>query len=266
MHTEATDEEADEALHDECEAKSLTNYVRRPQHEVVLAEIFRMQSDELVKRLAVKSYAQPGFIPAEVLVTLARDHYGGSARVRREIALTLNERLTIELKSFLNKNLQWYRVMTRSSESEAEAVAYVRERIFRSTVEVSFPEVTFSQFVGTRLLDWFKSEVRLKNKVPSVDAIRPVNDEDGNEVSLTEQVVDDIGLTPEEAAQRKQLVLRCRAAVLLLSEKQRVALSYCVVHEMTHREAGEIMGLSASSVQKYVKTALTALRNGDWHE
>jgi RNA polymerase sigma factor (sigma-70 family) len=266
MVSEATDEEADEEQLEDAGAQSQASYIRRPQHEACLAEIFSMDSDELLARLAIKSYDYPGFIPAEVLVTLARNRYGSSARVRNAIALTLNGRLLIELKAFLNKNLQWYRVMTRSSESEVEAVAYVRERIFRSTVDVSFPEVTFGQFVGTRLLDWFKSEIRLKNKVPSVDAFRPVDDEDGNELSLIEQVVDDVNLSPDGALERKQLIIRCRAAVLRLSDKQRVALSFCVLHEMTHKQAGEIMGLSESSVQKYVKTALAALRSGDWHE
>lgn len=260
-------EEVDDAhLDDDGDAQSLTNYTRRPQHQELLAEVFKMDSDELLARLAIKKYSQPGFIPAEVLVTLARSRYGGSARVRNAIALALNERVVIELRYFLNKNLQWYGVMTRSSESAVEAVAEVQLRIFHSEVEVSFAEVAFRPFVGDRLRDWFKSQTRLKNSVPSVDSLKPADDVDGSQLSLIEQVVDEVGLTPEEKLAQKQLFARCRAAVLRLPEKQRTALILYVMQDMTHKQAGEVMGLEESSVRKYVKSALEALRNGGWYE
>ncbi|SPA36216.1 hypothetical protein CBM2606_A10120 [Cupriavidus taiwanensis] len=245
---------------------SLSSYMRRPQHEACLAEIFKTESETLLANLAVKKYDQAGFIPSEVLVTLARSRYGGCARVRHAIALALNERVIVELRHFLNRNLQWYGVVTRSSESAAEAVAEVCVSIFRSEVEISFAEVSFRTFVDKRFMDWFKSQGRLKNRMPSVDGLKPADDEDGNQLSLVEQVVDDIGLTPEEALAQKQLFAQCRAAALRLPDKQRTALVLCVLQDMTHKQAGEIMGLGESSVQKYVKSALTALRNGDWHE
>lgn len=260
-------EEVDDAhLEGEDDVQSLTSYIRRPQHEACLAEIFRTESDDLLARLAIKKYDQAGFIPSEVLVTLARSRYGGSVRVRNAIALALNDRLVIELRHFLNRNLQWYGVITRSSESAAEAIAEVRVWIFRSEVEVCFAEVSFRTCVDKRLMDWFKAQGRFKNKMPSVDGLKPANDEDGNQLSLTEQVVDDVGLTPEEALAQKQLFARCRAAALRLPDKQRTALMLCVMQDMTHKQAGEVMGLGESSVQKYVKSALAALRNGDWHE
>ena len=262
----AAEEDDDAHLDDDDDAQSLTNYSRRPQHEACLAEIFRTDADALIARLAIKRYDQAGFIPSEVLVTLARSHYGGSRQVRNAIALALNERLVIELRHFVNRNLQWYGVVARSSESAAEAVAEVRVRIFQSKVEISFAEVSFRTFVDKRLTDWFISQGRIKNNMPSVDGLKPDDDEDGNRLSLTEQVVDDLALTPEEATAQQQLFARCRTAVLQLPDKQRTALVLCVMHDMTHKQAAEVMGLSESSVQKYVKSALAALRIGDWHE
>lgn len=259
-------EEDDDVTLESDDAESLTNYVRRPQHEICLAEVFKMPTEDLLAALVIKKYNQPGYIPSEVLVTLARSNYGGCARVRNAIALSLNERLVSELGRFLNHHLNWYGVMARSSEAEVEAIAYVRDRIFRSKVDVSFAEVSFGPFVGTRLLDWFKAEVALKNSVPSIDGLKAPADEDGNELSLADQVVDEVGLTPEETLARKQLLINCRGAVLQLPEKQRTALMLCFHQEMTHKQAGEVMGLGESSVQKYVKAALNALRNGDWHD
>lgn len=259
-------ESADDIDSDAEDAESLTSYTRPPQHEACLAAVFKMTSEDLLAALAIKKYDDAGYIPSEVVVTLARSNYGGSSRVRNAVALTLNERLVTELGWFLNRNLKWHKVMTRSSESKVEAVAYVRERIFRSKVDVSFAEVAFGPFMGTRLLDWCVSETRLKNKVPSVDALVPSEDEDGNSISLVEQVADDVGLTPEESLAQKELFKRCRAAVLQLPEKPRTAVILCVIQDMTHKQAGEVMGLGESSVQKYVKAALEALRKGGLNE
>lgn len=258
-------QEGDDVDIDADDAPSLTSYKRRPNHEACLAEVFKMSSDQLIAALAIKRYDEPGYIPSEVVVTLVRGNFGGCARVKDAVALTLNQRLVDGLGVFLSQHLKMHGVMTRSSESAAEAVAYVRERIFRSKVAVSFPEVAFGPFLGTRFLDWFKSQLALKNRLPSIDALRAAQDDDGNELSLAGQVVDDVGLKPDEKLERKQLILACRAAVLQLSENQRTALIWCEVHDMTHKQAAALMGLSESSVQKYVKSALEALRNGDWH-
>lgn len=77
---------------------------------------------------------------------------------------------------------------------------------------------------------------------------------------------DEVGLSPEAALQQKQLFTNCRSAVLALPDKQRTAVLLCFHQNMTHKEAGMVMGLSESSVQKYVTAALKALRIGDWHE
>lgn len=196
-------------------ADSLANYVRRPEHEIWLATVFKMTHDELVSALAIEKYNQPGYIPSEILVTLARNNYGGVARVQNAVALTLNKRLVSELGRFFHKEINWLGVLNRSSESRAEAVAYVIDHIFRSKVEVSFAEVAFGPYVKMRLLDWFKSEIAQKNSAPSVDAITAPSDEDGSGLSLTEQVEDEHTLTPEEALERKKMIRmsrRCDAA------------------------------------------------------
>lgn len=248
------------------DAESLKSYQRQPEHELWLAKVFKMDGDQLLAALAIKKYTQADYIPSEVLVTLARNGYGGSARVRNAIAIALNERLVIGFKGYLNRHLIWFKVVTRSSEAQVEGVAYVRERIFRSRAEVSFAEVRFGKFIGMRLLDWFKSQTALKNKVPSVDGELAPTDEDGNQLSLADQVPDEVGLSPEAALQQKQLFTNCRSAVLALPDKQRTAVLLCFHQNMTHKEAGMVMGLSESSVQKYVAAALKALRIGDWHE
>jgi RNA polymerase sigma factor (sigma-70 family) len=266
-------EEADEAQLDDDNnddyVQSRTSYARRPQHQECLAEIFQMGGDDLLARLAIKKYSDTGFVPAEVLVTLARSRFGGTARIRGAIALALNERLITEVRYFVNRNPQWYSVMARSSEAAAEAMSDVRLKIFDNEVEISFAEVAFRPFVDKRLMDWFKSQTRIKNNMPSVDGLKSGDDEDGNRLSLAEQVVDDDGLNPEDALQqeqRRKLFERCRPAIRGLREKERTALVLCVIQDMTHKQAGEVMGLGESSVQKYVKSALEALRSGDWHE
>ncbi|MEO3711493.1 RNA polymerase sigma factor [Roseateles flavus] len=248
------------------DAESLKSYQRLPEHELWLAKVFKMDGDQLLAALAIKKHTQAGYLPSEVLVTLARNGYGGSARVRNAIAIALNERLVIGFKGYLNRHLKWFKVVTRSSEAQVEGVAYVRERIFRSRAEVSFAEARFGMFVGMRLLDWFKSQTALKNKAPSVDGELAPKDEDGNQLSLADQVPDEVGLTPEAALQQKQLFASCRSAVLSLPDKQRTAVLLCFHQNMTHKEAGKVMGLGESSVQKYVMAALNALRNGDWHD
>lgn len=242
------------------------SYTRRTEHEIQLSQVLRMQREQLLAALAVKHHSNDGYIASEVLVTLVRGSYGTTCSVRDAIALTLHERLIKLFKNFLQCNPEWYSIVSRSSETETEAIAYTRERIFTNRAEVSFAEVTFFEFVRLRLLDWFKSQTRLKNSVQSVDAIERPDDEDGNAISLVDQVEDEFGLSPENALERKQLIERCRGAIYRLPEKQRTALTLCELQDLTHKEAADVMHLSESSVQKYVKAALKGLRNGDWHE
>lgn len=245
---------------------SQQSYTRRPEHEIQLSQVLRMQRNQLLAALAVRKHSMTGYIASEVLVTLVRGSFGTSSNVRDAVAIALNERLVILLKLFLRYNPEWYSIVSRSSESEVEAIAYTRERIFSNTAEVSFAEVTFFEFVRLRLLDWFKSQTRLKNSVQSVDALERPEDEDGNTLSLVDQIEDEFGLSPEKQLERKQLIERCRGAIYLLPEKQRTALTLCELQDMTHKEAANVMNLSESSVQKYVKAALKGLQNGDWHE
>ena len=239
---------------------SLTNYRRRPEHDKWLASIFKMNEGCILSSLTIEKYNQPGYIPSEVLVSLARGNFGGSVSVRNAISLTLHKRLIIELGRFFHKEINWLGVLGRSSESRVEAVAYVIECIFRSKVSVSYAEVSFGDFVKHRLLDWFKSEVALKNSAPSVDAIAAEHDEDGSGLSLTDQVVDECALTPEETLEKKQYLQQCRGALLFLTEKQRTAVMLVYYQEMTHKEAAAVMELHESSVQKHVKNALVELK------
>lgn len=243
-----------------------TSYTRRPEHEQRLAQVLQLSSEELLETLAVRKHIDPRHIAAEVLVTLVRNNYGGSRRVRDATALCLNERLIVVLKHYLRCHPQWYGVMNRSSDAEAEAVSYIQVKLFADQADVCFAEVAFVEFVGMRLLDWLKSQIRLKNSVPSVDALERPDNDDGESLSLVDQVPDDMSLSPEEAVERRQLIEHCRGAIQLLPDKQRTALTLCELQGMTHKQASEVMKLSESSVQKYVKAALTALRTGDWYE
>lgn len=242
------------------DAASLTSYTRRPEHARLLAAVFQMSKVQLLSALAIEKYSEPGYIPSEVLVSLMRGNFGGSMQVSTEIGLTLHKRLVSELGRFFHKKINCQGVLASSSEARSEAVSFVIERIFRSKVEVSFAEVSFGDFVKHRLLDWFKSQITLKNSAPSVDAIAAKHDEDGSGLSLTDQVVDEYSLNPEETLSRKQLVVQCRAALLTLTEKQRTAVMLVYYQDMTHKEAAGVMKLHESSVQKHLEKAIAALK------
>lgn len=269
MVSEPADEESDQShLDGDEDPQSPISYKRRPQHQLCLAGVFQMDGDELLRRLAIEKYDQPGFIPAEVLVTLARGRYGGSARVRNEIALALNRQVLCELAYFLKVNPEWYPIIARDSEQAAEAVSEVQLRIFKSTAEVSFSEVAFRMFVTARLFDWCKSQARHKNGMSSVDDVTATGEEAG-QPSRAEELVDEGTLAPEENVEREQqrkLFSRCWAAVKALPEKRRTALVLYVLQDMTYKQAGEVMKLEESTVRWHVQSALKALRNGDWHE
>ena len=262
MDVEPIVEESEEESPDRDDEES-TCYERRPQHELCLAEVFQLDSDELVFRLAINRYDQPGFIPAEVLVTLARSGFGSGHRVRSAIAEALNRSVLRELRFFIKSHPNWYSVTKRSSEAEVEAVADVRSSIFTSKHEVSFSEVSFRIFVDKRLRDWFKAQARWKNSMPSVDCLTA---DDGDGPSLRDQMEDGPQSRPEEQFELKQLVNRCLVAVVRLPAQQRRALTLYVLQDMTYKEAGEQMGLDESSVRYHVKSALKALQQGEWHE
>lgn len=57
-------------------------------------------------------------------------------------------------------------------------------------------------------------------------------------------------------------------AVAQLSERQRACTLLVHVHEWTHQEVADLLGITASSVQVYVRRGLESLRNtiGDLHD
>ena len=258
-------EPVDEELEDESQDgdEDLTSYERRPQHEHCLAEVFQLDSDEIIARLAIDKYDQLGFIPAEVLVTLARSGFGSGRRVQSAIAKALNRSLLKELRVFIKSQPKWASVLNRSSETEVEAVADIRSSIFTSKHEVSFAEVSFRVFVDKRLRDWFKAQARRKNSMPSVDSL-PTGGEDAP--SLIDQIEDDPHKRPDELFALKQIVERCLVAVARLPARQRMAITLHVLQDMTLKEAGELMGLDESSVRYHVKLAREALQQGEWHD
>lgn len=262
MNVEPIVEESEEDSPDHDDEES-TRYERRPQHEQCLAEVFRLDSDELIARLTVDRFDHPGFIPAEVLVTLARSGFGSGHRVRRAIAEALNRCLLRELRFFIKSNPRWYSITARSGEAEVEAVADVRSSIFASKHEVSFAETSFRLFVDKRLRDWFKAQARWKNSMPSVESLVADNED---RPSLRELIEDAPQSRPEELVALKQLVNRCLVTIAKLPTKQRRAVTLCFLQEMTFKEAGEQMELDESSVRYHVKSALKALQEGDWHE
>lgn len=253
LEDESTDHDEEDAIF----------YIRRPQHEQCLAEVFRLNSDELIDRLSIDRFDRPGFVPAEVVVTLARSGFGSGPRVRRAIAEALNRCVLKELRFFIKSNANWYSVIKRTSEEEVEAVADIRSSIFTSKHEISFAEVSFRVFADKRLRSWFKAQARWKNSMPSVDSFT-ASDADGP--SLIEQIEDDSKSRPEELFARKQLVERCLVAVARLPAQQRIALTLHVLQDITYKEAGELMQLDESSVRYHVKSALKALQGGNWYE
>ncbi len=262
MDVEHLVEESEEENPDNNE-EELTCFNRRPEHEQCLAEVFQLDCDELLSRLAIDRYDQSGFIPAEVLVTLARSGFGRGLRVQSAIAVALNRSLIKELRVFINSQPKWINVLSRSSESVVEAVADVRSSIFTSKQEVSFAEVSFRVFVDKRLRDWFKGQARFKNSMLSVDGLTAAGDDEGP--SFVDQMEDDPQKRPDELFALKQIVDRCLVAVLRLPARQRMAITLHVLQDMTLKEAGEQMKLDESTVRYHVKAALVALQQGELH-
>lgn len=242
--------------------EELACFNRRSEHEQCLAEVFQLDSDELLSRLAIDRYDQSGFIPAEVLVTLARSGFGRGLRVQSAIAVALNRSLMKELRVFIKSQPKWANILSRSSETVVEAIADVRSSIFTSKQEVSFAEVSFRVFVDKRLRDWFKGQARFKNSMLSVDSL-PAGDDEGP--SLVDQMEDDPQKRPDELFALKQVVDRCLVAVLRLPARQRMAVTLHVLQDMTLKETGEQMELDESTVRYHVKAALVALQQGELH-
>ncbi len=239
-----------------------TSYERRPEHEVMLADLLSCTPTQLITRLAVKKHTATGFIASEVIVTLIRSGFGESAKTRNEIALALQGRILSALERFLRQNPQWYGVVDRDSEAKKEIPQEVWKVLMSTNAEVSFAEVTFLEFLQKRFLDWFRSRTALKNSVPSIDSIVPPKDEDGEPVSLVGQIEDEDGLTPEEQVSLKQLIQKSQAALFTLPRKERNAIYFCFECEYTQAQAAEFMKTTERSVRTYLKSGLAKLRKG----
>lgn len=243
-----------------------TNYVRRPEHEAMLAKVLQMAPGQLLRELSVKKHNEAGYIASEVLVTLARAGYGTTQKVRDAIGLALSERVVKGFTQFLLLNPEWYTLLDHSSEAKKEAVSFTQLRLFQTTAEVSFAEVTFREFINCRFLDWCISQTRMKNTMPSVDALENDGDDDDNPFSPVNQLADEDSLLPHEQVELNQLINCSQAAVLRLPEKERHAVNFCFNWDFTQKQAAEYMGCNERSVRTYLKSALAKLKKGDWNE
>lgn len=236
-------------------------YLRPHFQEIAFRDALRLNEVELLRSLKVKKHSDLGFVSTEILVTFARVGYGHSRKCKDQIALALNERIVKALGYFLRINSGWAYSFNVSSESKQEIVSTAWLGVMASKASISFAEVNFLTFIQARFLDWFISQTRLKNSAPSVDEYS-AEDENGESLSMVEQVADENAKTPEQQAELKELVDKSQGGVLALPKKQRDAIYYHIECEYTQAVTAKHMGCTEKSVRTYLRLGLETLKKG----
>lgn len=259
MDQNNTDEELDDIR---SEQESNKTYDRPPELEGALVKAMAMPVASLLGAIQVRAHTSPQFIPSEVLVSLVRLKFG-SPPVQKAVALALNERIVRVTRWYLRKNAEWLPVIDRSSESLKELVNDLWLKLLGTRAAVSFAEVRFLPYLECRILDWLKSQLRIKNSVPAAEALEAPTDEDGATMSLVDQVPDDDVMPVQDQVELKQLLRGVERQLLKLPKSLRDAVYYCYELELSQEDAAKLMKCSDRSVRTYLKKALEVLRKGE---
>jgi RNA polymerase sigma-B factor len=117
-------------------------------------------------------------------------------------------------------------------------------------------DLEISEALGIKVMEWQEIKLACRNRSPlSLDA--PVNDDDEGHTSLGE-LVQDTKYRSFQLAQEDSL--RLQQALSHLEDRTREVVEFVFLKEFTHREAAEILGISAVTVSRQVKKGLTILK------
>jgi RNA polymerase sigma-B factor len=135
-----------------------------------------------------------------------------------------------------------------------QAIAVQRE--FRLQYDRSPSDLEIAELLQVPLADWQAAKMAVQNREPlSLDV--KVNGEDDSQVNFGDCLADQ-DFRSFQLSQEDQI--RLQQALGQLEERTRHILEFVFLHDLTHRETADQMGVSVITVSRRIKKGLQALK------
>lgn len=228
---------------------------RQPKHLDQLKFTEDAPPAEVIRRMRVTNYEAADFIDSEVLASLIRNRVQQSAGVVDEAVAVLNRRIQILVRKRLRN--EWFDMQGRGSAVIEDTIYYVWESLLE--VEgISNCEVYFLVFVHNRVDDYMRHLLTQKNSMESIDAMT-VTDEDGNQTSFIDMVMDNGAETPEEVLQRVRQHEALYGMLMSLPKAERDAYYFRIVCEYEWNKVAAFIGCSVPTARQHLKRSMEKL-------
>ncbi|MEC4807064.1 MAG: RNA polymerase sigma factor SigF [Jaaginema sp. PMC 1079.18] len=160
-----------------------------------------------------------------------------------------------EIQHYLRDKSVSVRIPRRWLELRQQSVKHIRE--LRSQLHRQPTPQEIATALDVSLEEWQEVQLAYQNREPlSLDV--PVGDEDNETVSLGELVLDS-KYRSFQLAQEDQI--RLQQALVQLEERTRDVLEFVFLHDLTHKEVADRLGISAITVSRRLKKGINALKN-----
>ncbi|MBZ8181571.1 RNA polymerase sigma factor SigF [Oscillatoria salina] len=159
-----------------------------------------------------------------------------------------------EIQHYLRDKSSSLRIPRRWLEIRHSAAAVTRD--LREKLNRQPTDVEVAQALEISLKEWQEIKLAYQNREPlSLDVT--VGDEEEGSASLGE-LVPDTHYRSFQLAQEDQI--RLEQALVQLENRTREVLEFVFLHDLTHKEAAEILDISVVTVSRRVKKGLSSLK------
>ena len=230
-----------------------------PAHQLACQTLIRLDPAKAKERIRIQEFRASDYVATEVLAAIVRARYGKDSGVLDAAAHALYQRLLRLAGAFLRKNGEWRQVENASSETLPDMTSYTLEKLLTDSSAVCFAEVRFLPYAEARFEDYLRSQLALKNQMPSIDEM-DAREADDSGCSLLERIEDPSLDTPEIAAIRAQTSDRLNYALLSLPAQERRAIYMRIQCDMGWSETAKALGCSIPTAEKHLKNGLEKLQ------
>lgn len=160
-----------------------------------------------------------------------------------------------EIQHFLRDKGHCVRIPRKWLELSRQAIAVQRE--FQLQYDRLPSDLEISELLQVPLSDWQEAKLAVQNREPlSLDV--KVNGDDDTQVNLGDCLADhdfrSFQLSPEDQ-------IRLQQALAQLEERTRRIVEFVFLHDLTHRETADELGVSVITVSRRIKKGLQVLKN-----
>lgn len=235
-----------------------------PIHQKTLEQAAQQPEGELRRRLAVKNYKDPDFLPSEVLSSFIKLRFGKSSRLLDAIVSTLTSRVVILVGRFFKKSPG---VLRGGEEAKKDAAAAVMTAIVadQRPLGCGFAEIRFAPFVERRLLDFVEKERGEEKETEVFSDVSPGKvdgDDEAEEVLFEQTVAGSAADLPENEAYRKEMKERLARAYATMPKLEKLAVYLRLEHEYKWDKTAQLMKCSVPTARKYYDQGIARL-NGE---